>query len=57
MQFEYAAEGDRVNYPLGRDTRIEGGHDSSGDKHAMIGVRGKASFSEASYSPRAQAIL
>jgi hypothetical protein len=36
VRFQYAAESDRVRYPLGRDTRIEGGRRSTGDRHAVI---------------------
>ena len=36
VRFLYASESDRVGYPLGRDTRIEGGRNSDGDKHAII---------------------
>jgi hypothetical protein len=36
VRFQYAAESDKVRYPLGRDTRIEGGRASSGDRHAII---------------------
>ena len=36
VTFEYASESDKVAYPLGADTRIEGGRSSSGDKHAII---------------------
>jgi hypothetical protein len=36
VRFQYAGESDRVRYPLGRDTRIEGGRNSPGDKHAII---------------------
>lgn len=36
VRFDYASESDRVRYPLGRDTRIEGGRGSDGDKHAVI---------------------
>lgn len=36
VQFRYADESDRVKYPLGPDTRIEGGRNSSGDRHAII---------------------
>lgn len=36
VRFQYASESDRVRYPLGADTRIEGGRNSSGDKHAII---------------------
>lgn len=34
--FDYASESDRVRYPLGGDTRIEGGRNSPGDKHAIV---------------------
>jgi hypothetical protein len=40
VHFTYADESDRVRYPLGRDTRIEGGLRSSGDRHAIIVDRG-----------------
>jgi hypothetical protein len=36
VRFRYAAESDRVRYPLGRDTRIEGGRRSTGDRHAIV---------------------
>jgi hypothetical protein len=36
VRFEYADESDRVRYPLGRDTRIEGGRGSDGDRHAIV---------------------
>jgi hypothetical protein len=36
VRFRYADESDRVRYPLGSDTRIEGGRSSTGDKHAII---------------------
>ena len=36
VSFRYAAESDKVRYPLGRDTRIEGGQMRSGDRHAVI---------------------
>lgn len=36
VRFTYADESDRVRYPLGRDTRIEGGRASDGDKHAIV---------------------
>lgn len=40
VRFDYAAESDRVRYPLGRDTRIEGGRRSSGDRHAIVVDKG-----------------
>jgi hypothetical protein len=36
VRFEYADESDRVGYPFGADTRIEGGRDSGGDMHAVV---------------------
>lgn len=36
VRFGYADESDRVRYPLGRDTRIEGGVASDGDRHAIV---------------------
>ena len=36
VRFGYASESDRVRYPLGGDTRIEGGRRSDGDRHAII---------------------
>ncbi len=40
VRFLYASESDRVRYPFGRDTLIEGGRGSSGDKHAIVVDRG-----------------
>jgi hypothetical protein len=36
VSFDYADESDRVRYPFGADTRIEGGRGSDGDKHAIV---------------------
>jgi hypothetical protein len=36
VSFEYADESDRVRYPLGRATRIEGGWNAGGDRHAIV---------------------
>lgn len=36
VRFTYASESDRVRYPFGRDTRIEGGRHSDGDRHAIV---------------------
>lgn len=36
VHFTYASESDRVRYPFGRDTRIEGGRNARGDRHAII---------------------
>jgi hypothetical protein len=40
VRFDYASESDRVRYPLGSDTRIEGGRGSAGDKHAIVVDKG-----------------
>lgn len=36
VSFTYAGESDRVRYPLGPGTRIEGGRGSEGDRHALV---------------------
>lgn len=36
VSFQYADESDRVRYPLSRSTRIEGGWDAAGDRHAIV---------------------
>ena len=36
VSFTYSDESDHVGYPLGTDTKIEGGTDSTGDRHAVI---------------------
>lgn len=36
LRFDYASESDRVGYPIGRDTAIEGGRGSDGDRHAIV---------------------
>ncbi|MGH8938521.1 MAG: hypothetical protein ACRDV2_04145, partial [Actinomycetes bacterium] len=36
VSFGYADESDRVRYPLGPDTRIEGGWAADGDRHAVV---------------------
>jgi hypothetical protein len=36
VKFVYSSESDHVGYPLGSDTRIEGGKSSTGDRHAII---------------------
>lgn len=46
VRFGYAGESDRVRYPLGRDTRIEGGRRSTGDRHAIIVDRGRCRLYE-----------
>ena len=46
VRFQYAGESDKVRYPLGKDTRIEGGRSSSGDRHAIVVDRGKCRLYE-----------
>lgn len=36
VRFGYADESDRVRYPLGKDTKVEGGQWRSGDRHAIV---------------------
>jgi hypothetical protein len=36
VRFDYADESNRVRYPLGKDTKIEGGRSSDGDRHAIV---------------------
>jgi hypothetical protein len=36
VKFRYKDESDRVPYPLGADTKIEGGRQSHGDRHAIV---------------------
>ena len=36
VRFSYASESDRVGYPLGSDTKVEGGQMTSGDRHAIV---------------------
>lgn len=40
VRFDYADESDHVRYPFGRDTKIEGGRNSDGDKHAIVVRKG-----------------
>lgn len=46
VRFEYAAESDRVRYPLGPDTLVEGGRRSTGDRHAIVVDRGRCRLFE-----------
>jgi hypothetical protein len=52
VRFDYASESDRVRYPLGDDTRIEGGRGSSGDRYAIVVDRGRCKLYE-TWSTRA----
>jgi hypothetical protein len=36
VKFMYSSESDHVRYPLGKDTKIEGGRNASGDRHAIV---------------------
>jgi hypothetical protein len=36
VKFLYSSESDHVRYPLGSDTKIEGGKNASGDRHAIV---------------------
>ncbi len=36
VDFDYADESDRLRYPLGPDTKIEGGRSAGGDRHAVV---------------------
>jgi hypothetical protein len=46
VRFDYAAESDRVRYPLGRDTRVEGGLRSDGDRHTVVVDRSRCRLYE-----------
>lgn len=44
--FDYSSESDHVRYPLGNDTKIEGGRSSDGDRHAIIVDKDKCKLYE-----------
>ena len=46
VSFDYSSESDHVKYPVGRDTKIEGGRDSDGDRHAIIVDKDKCKLYE-----------
>ena len=46
VRFDYASESDKVRYPLGADTRIEGGRGSGGDMHAIVVDQGSCKLYE-----------
>ena len=55
VSFDYSSESDHVKYPLGNDTKIEGGRSSDGDRHAIIVDKDKCKLYElfaASYDGR-----
>jgi hypothetical protein len=46
VKFQYSAESDHVGYPLGADTKIEGGNKADGDRHAIIVDKAKCRLYE-----------
>lgn len=46
VRFGYASESDRVGYPFGKDTKIEGGRNSGGDMHAVVVDRDRCKLFE-----------
>ena len=54
VHFQYADESDKVRYPLGKDTRIEGGRHSSGDRHAIVVDKDACRLYETFATPEAQ---
>ena len=46
VRFHFASESDKVRYPLGKDTRIEGGRRSDGDRHAIVVDKGSCTLYE-----------
>ena len=46
VSFTYADESDDVGYPLGRDSKIEGGADANGDRHVLIVDKGRCRLYE-----------
>jgi hypothetical protein len=46
VTFQYRGESDKVRYPLGRDTLIEGGPGAGGDRHALIVDKGSCKLYE-----------
>ena len=36
VSFDYSSESDHIGYPLGNDTRVEGGQYTSGDRHTVV---------------------
>ena len=36
VRFDYASESDNVRYPLGNDTKVEGGQWQTGDRHTIV---------------------
>ena len=46
VSFDYSSESDHVKYPVGNDTKIEGGRGSDGDRHAIIVDKDKCKLYE-----------
>ena len=46
VRFDYSSESDHVRYPLGKDTKIEGGPSSDGDRHAIVVDKAKCKLYE-----------
>jgi hypothetical protein len=46
ISFTYASESDRWRYPFGSDTRIEGGKNAGGDRHALMLSRSSCTLYE-----------
>ena len=58
VRFDYADESDRVRYPLGTDTKIEGGRTrSDGDRHTIIVDKSTCTLYETCDHPQAQRTL
>ena len=52
VKFNYAAESDRIGYPVGSDTRVEGGQWKSGDRHTIVVNRDTCRLYETWYTRR-----
>ena len=46
VRFDYAAESDRVRYPIPRGVHIEGGRNADGDRHALLVDRSRCRLYE-----------
>ena len=46
VRFDYAAESDRVRYPIPRGVKIEGGPQADGDRHALLVDRDRCKLFE-----------
>jgi hypothetical protein len=50
IEFDYDDESDKVRYPFGSDTKIEGGRNSGGDMHAIVIDRATCKLYETFYT-------